>query len=261
MNFANKSFSALRDQFDQVIDQVRTEGFLQAIQGYSRQFSRKQKTLIIVFVFVVFGLIWLSPAPKDVRPVNVHARSLSVAWVLPRSTFGCVALVPKSFRALPKFACNRSFASVHLLELSGLRPETTYTIMMLSGLRPLLWGNPKVTTTQVRDEMPGMPKPGYGSVVFKDEKIEGALVLVYTNTPQAQYAVAALTNSQGNYAVDLANLSQDGSNYIIDALTTSNQSARLEADVRTSTPFPPLHLNDQIVPWWENIVLRIKGAF
>lgn len=260
MIFANKNFSAFNDSLDQAIKRARTGKIQKDIALYIKQLSRKQKALITAFVFVVFGLILVSPAPKDVRPVNVHARSISVAWVLPRPTFGCVLLVPKSLNSLPKLACNRLFTSVHLQELSNLRPQTTYKIMLLSGLRPLLWGNPSVTTTQVREEMPDMPKPGYGSVVFKDEKIEGALVLVYTNTPQAQYAVAALTNSQGNYAVDLANLSRDGNSYVLDSFVNVNRFARLEADIRLSTPFPPLLLHDQVVPWGENLWLRFKGA-
>lgn len=260
MNLANINFSAFRGTIDQAIERAKSGEIQEAFHSHISQLSRKQKALITTLVFVVFGLILVSPAPKNVRPVNVHARSISVAWVLPRPTFGCVALIPKSFNARPKIACNRSFVSAHLTELSHLRPQTTYRIMLLSGLRPLLWGNPSVTTTQVREEMPDMPKPGYGSVVFKDEKIEGALVLVYTNTPQAQYAVAALTNSQGNYAVDLANLSRDGNSYVLDSFVNVNRFARLEADIRLSTPFPPLLLHDQVVPWGENLWLRFKGA-
>lgn len=260
MHFANINISAFENSLDQAIRHAKKAKIQKDIASYIKQLSRKQKTLIAVFIFMVFGLILISPAPKDVRPVNVHARSVSIAWVLPRPTFGCVVLVPKSFNALPKFACDRSFDSVHLQELSNLRPETTYKIILLSGLRPLLWGNPSVTSTPVQDEMPDMPKPGYGSIVFKDEKIEGALVLVYTNTPAAQYAVAALTNVQGNYAVDLANLSQEGSNYILTSFLSANRSARIEADIRMSTPFPPILLHDQVVPWWENIWLRVRGA-
>lgn len=260
MNFANKSFSALRDQFDQVIDQVRTEGFLQAIQGYSRQFSRKQKAFIVIFAMGLVALIFLSPAPKDVRPVNVHARSLSVAWVLPRPTVGCVMLVPTSFSSLPKVACNRALNSVHLQALAGLEPETSYRIWVWSGLRPVLWGNPRVTTTEVREEMPDMPKPGYGSVVFENQKTPGALVLVYANTSEPQYAVAAITNSQGNYAVDLANLKYSSNSFIIDGYLRANRLGRLEADIRFSTPFPPLMLHDQLVPWWGNLWLKFKGA-
>lgn len=260
MNLVNKNFSAFKDTIDQAIRRARIGKIQEDIALYIKQLCRKQKTLILSFLWMFLIVFALSPAPKDVRPVNVHARSLSVAWVLPRPTFGCVVLLPKSFNAIPKLGCNRSLSSVHLQELSNLRPETTYKIMLLSGLRPLLWGNPNVTTTQVQDKMPEMPKPGYGSVLFQEEKIEGALVLVYTNTPQAQYAVAALTNAQGNYAVDLANLSQDGSSYILNSYASANRSARLEADIRLSTPFPPLLLHDQVVPWWENLLLRIKGA-
>lgn len=260
MIFANKNFSAFNDSLDQAIKRARTGKIQKDIALYIKQLSRKQKALITAFVFVVFGLILVSPAPKDVRPVNVHARSISVAWVLPRPTFGCVLLVPKSLNSLPKLACNRLFTSVHLQELSNLRPQTTYKIMLLSGLRPLLWGNPTVTTTPIQEDMPEMPQPGYGSVVFENEKSAGALVLAYTNTPQAQYAVAALTNAQGNYAVDLANLSRDGSSYILTGFLHANRSGRLEADVRMSAPFPPLLLHDQVVPWWENIWLELKGA-
>jgi hypothetical protein len=260
MNFANKYFSALRSQFDQVIDQARTDGLLQVIRGYSSKCSRKQKALIVVFTIGLLVLILLSPAPKDVRPVNVHARSLSVAWVLPRPTFGCVVLVPTSFSSLPKVACNRALTSVHLQELSGLEPETSYRIWVWSGLRPIVWGNPRVTTTAVREEMPNMPKPGYGSVVYDNLKTPGALVLVYANTPESQYAVAAITNDQGNYAVDLANLKHASNSFFVDGFLRANRLGRLEADIRFSTPFPPLLLNDQLVPWWENLWLKFKGA-
>jgi hypothetical protein len=260
MQLVNKNISTFRSGFDQVIGEMQRANMAQLLRAYSNQFNRKQKALIVVLALVLIAGFYLSPTPKDVRPVNVHARSLSVAWVLPRPTFGCVMLWPKPLASLPKVGCNHSLTTVHLQELTNLEPETAYRIMLWTGLRPILWGNPSVTTTRVRTEMPDMPRPGYGSVVFNGEKIADALVLVYANTPAAQYAVAAITNDQGNYAVDLANLQHTSNSFIVDGYVSANRRARLEADIRFSTPFPPVLLHDQVVPWWENLWLKLKGA-
>ncbi len=260
MQFANKSFSAFRDRIDQAIEDVKQVGLKPLFASYIQLLSRKQKALILVLLVLFSSVILLSPVPKDVRPVNVHARSVSVAWILPRASWGCALLLPTSLNTLPRIGCEGSIAAVHLQELTNLKPETSYRIVLISGLMPAIWTSPHVTTTAIREEMPDMPKPAYGSVLFDQEKVAGALVLVYANTSQPQYAVAALTNAQGNFAVDLANVSEAGNSYVLDAFASDHRSARLEADIRLSTPFPPLLLHDQIVSWWENLWLRLKGA-
>lgn len=260
MQVANTSFSAVMHTINQTINAVKKAGVKQAFVSYTKRFSRKQKALILACTLLFGGAIFLSPAPKDVRPVNVHARSISVAWILSRPTWGCALVLPKATFAMPRMGCDDSITAVHLQELTNLEPETSYRIAVISGFVPAIWISPSVTTPAIRDEMPGMPKPGYGSVMFEQEKVAGALVLVYANTSEPQYAVAALTNTQGNYAIDLANVTRSGSSYMLDAFASANRNSRLEADIRLSTPFPPLHLHDQIAPWWENLWMQFKGA-
>lgn len=198
--------------------------------------------LFVGVALLLLGSWWISPKMELVRGANVVARSMSVAWVSNRPGWGCIMLTPIG-KGRIHGSCDWQRGSVHLVTFEGLTAQTTYRVWGLSGIRPVWQDVPQVTTAKVREEQPPFPKPGYGSVVDSENRRQpGSLVLVYTMTNLSQYPVAVLVNAQGNYAVPLANLARDGDSFLLQAYASAHLMAKLEADVRFSTPFPPLRL-------------------
>lgn len=195
---------------------------------------------------VVFG--WaMSPRPTDLRVANVTARSLSVGWATEVPSRGCIVVVGQKewWRVLTQ--CAREKAGAHLVTFEGLTQEQVYRVGYVSGLRFQFWQMPKVLTAQIREEQPPLPQPAYGSVVDElDDPLPNTLIYLYSISSAARAPLAAMTNEQGNYGLDLANLlaqtslqTQPGT-FVVEVIHESGERARFEGDIRMTQPLPTI---------------------
>ncbi|RMH11073.1 MAG: hypothetical protein D6698_16965 [Gammaproteobacteria bacterium] len=199
----------------------------------------------ILGVLLTAAWFW-SPEPKDVRAANVFARSFSVGWVTDKPGDACVvAFADLSLSSLRDFdvVCAGDKSLSQLVNFTDMKPETTYNLLVVDGIRFRLKALPRVTTLAIDEENPLPPNPAYGMVYDVNKKrAGGALVYVYTVTGRPQYPIGVLANEQGNYALDLSNLMIDGNSYVLVARKGADQSAKIETDVRRTTPLPPIWL-------------------
>ncbi len=204
------------------------------------------KGILLSSAIVFSGLvIWwiLTPVPEMVRAGNVAARSFSVGWVTEKPARGCAIafLSVKHFRR----ACIEGVKrTTHLVAIDGLRPETNYRLFLIDGLRVTIKNLPAIATKKISDSRPVLPRPGYGQVADdKFQPVPGALVYIYVNSKRQVEPLLALTNSEGNYAVDLANFPAEEQSYTIEVTAAAKWRAKMEADIRTSSPFPTVYLD------------------
>lgn len=130
------------------------------------------------------------------------------------------------------------------MTIEGLKPETNYRVILIDGLWVSFRNLPVVATKKIADSQPVLPRPGYGQVADSQfQPVPGALVYVYVNSKQQVMPLLALTNYEGNYAVDLSNFSSGNESYTIEVTASSRWRAKMETDIRTSSPFPTVYLD------------------
>jgi len=125
-----------------------------------------------------------------------------------------------------------------MVDLSGLKPATTYYLIFQQGLRLDFEFMPPLTTPAVAVSPPGLPIPAYGSVRFNDgTPAVDAVVYLYRYSKTDHFPLAAIPNQDGNYAFDIANLPLSGESLILEVRNGLGQT-RVETDLRTHSPFP-----------------------
>jgi len=201
--------------------------------------------LLVITALVVLGVLWwrLGPRPTHVRVVNVGARSFDVGWAGQKPAKGCVIAVQTGQIFRMTKVCAGRKTSAHLVRVDGLEPETRYRILLFVGARIVVRDLPIVTTAEVREEQPPLPQPGYGMVVDgNDQPLANTLIYLFTIAGGERYPAGAMTNSQGNYALDLAIVKEAGGTFVIDAVRDSVRWNRIETDIRISSPFPTIKI-------------------
>lgn len=193
---------------------------------------------------------WRTPAPELARIANQSARSFSVTWVYRRPAAGCAAAYAGIKDMVVK--CSKNKSRLHLVELSGLKPETKYSVFIFNGLRPIRVRTlfySRVSTLSVQDALPKLPQPGYGSAVDGGGRpIAEALVLVHRHVSDRFYfPAAAFTNEEGNYSVDLSNLEQTTQpftvgSYLVEVVDQTGKTTRQVFDREFHSPFPPIKI-------------------
>ncbi len=211
------------------------------------------KGILLSSAIVFSGVViwWLrTPVPEMVRAANQSAYAFSVSWIYPRPAGGCVA----AYAGIKNMAvkCSKDRSRLHLIEVSGLNPETGYSVFIWNGLKVIRVQTPfyrQVSTLSVRDALPKLPQPGYGSVVDASGRpISGALVFVYRHVSDRFYfPAAAVTNESGNYSVDLSNLEQMNQpftvgSYLIEAVDRTGKTTKQIFDREFHSPFPPIKI-------------------
>lgn len=133
------------------------------------------------------------------------------------------------------------------MTFEGLAEEQVYRVGYVSGLRWQFWQMPRVVTAKIREEQPPLPQPAYGSVVDAvGDPLPNTLIYLYSISPAARAPLAAMTNEQGNYGVDLANLSAQAGQltpagtFVVEVIHGSGERARFEGDIRMINPLPTI---------------------
>lgn len=192
-------------------------------------------TALVVFLWVV------SPRPTDLRVANVTARSISVGWATESPSRGCIVLIPKPqwWRVLVR--CAGEKAGAHLLAFDGLEEENLYRVGYLSGLRWQFWGMPTVRLAKIREEPPPLPQPAYGKVENQfGDPLPNTLIYLYSLDSKARAPLAAMTNEQGNYGLDLANSLAPAGTFVVEVIHGASERARFEGDIRMIQPLPTI---------------------
>lgn len=204
------------------------------------------KGILLGLTIVLIALViwWIrTPIPEMVRAGNVAARSFSAGWVTEKPARGCAAAVA-SWRDWRRACVEGAKRTTHLVTIDGLRPETNYKLFLIDGLRVTIRNLPAIATKKISDTQPVLPRPGYGQVADRQfQPVPGALVYVYANSKRQTAPLLALTNFEGNWAVDLANFPAEEQSYTIEVTAGVKWRAKMETDIRTSSPFPTIYLD------------------
>lgn len=201
--------------------------------------------------FLALIIWWIrTPVPEMARVANQSAHGFFVSWVYERPAAGCVAAYAGIKDMVVK--CGKNKLRLHFVEVSGLNPETNYSVFILTGLKVVRVQTPfyrQVSTLAVGDAFPKLPQPGYGSVVDGNGRpIPEALVLVYRHVSDRFYfPAAAFTNEEGNYAVDLSNLEPTNQpftvgSYLVEAVDQTGKTTKQIFDREFHSPFPPIKI-------------------
>ena len=209
--------------------------------------------IVIIFLLTVsFGYA----GPEYKKIANFSPRSMSVTWVTAGLSGGCIIAVPKPLSKIELAYAWGSYRKsyrgsgivkecgpgnklrAHMVDLSGLKPATTYYLIFQQGLRLDFEFMPPLTTPAVAVSPPGLPVPAYGSVRLNDgTPAVDAVVYLYRYSKTDHFPLAAIPNQDGNYAFDITNLPLSGESLILEVRNGLGQT-RVETDLRTHSPFP-----------------------
>ena len=216
--------------------------------------------LAVILLMAVIFLLALSfryAGPADKRVANFSARSMSVTWMTDKLSGGCVIAVEKPLNKIELVKAWLSFGRnyrgsgivkecgpekhrAHMVDLSGLKQETAYYLILQQGLRLDFEFMPPFTTPAISAAAPGLPIPAYGSVKSNNgTPVVDAVVYLYRYSKTDHFPLAAIPNQDGNYAFDIANLPLTGESLILEVKNGLSQT-RVETDLRTHSPFPTL---------------------
>lgn len=204
-------------------------------------------TALVVFLWAV------TPRPTDLRVANVTARSFSVGWATEIPSRGCIVVASQNEWWRWFIQCSREKSGAHLVTFEGLAEERMYRVWYWSGLRWQFWRMPVVKTAGIREDQPSLPQPAYGSVRDEfDDPLLNTLIYLYSLSSSNRAPLAAMTNEQGNYGLDLANLlaqrSQPGlpaqaGTFVVEVIHGSGERARFEGDIRMINPLPTITID------------------
>ena len=206
---------------------------------------RKRINLIRFLVLVILVCLgwwgYQTPQPESVRPANVGVQSFSVGWFTSKSTKGCVWAIPSLMVTEWRRVCEQDERKTHLVELDEMQSETSYRLVVVDGLRFKFKGVLPVETRDFNDQEPPMPKPAYGAVRSKEGYlVPGALVYLYPRSEGFSYPVAAKTNIDGNYAVDLGLLTNLKELLIIEVVASAGIWNDMAATTKQTEPLPAI---------------------
>lgn len=213
-------------------------------------------SLLTAIIFLLV-LSFRYAGPADKRVVNFSPRSMSATWMTKTQSRGCVIAVERPLNKIELAKAWLSFGRnyrgsgivkecgpekrlAHMVDLTGLKPTTTYYLIFQQGLRLDFEFMPPFTTGAISAAAPGMPIPAYGSVRFgTGAPVVDAVVYLYRYSKTDHFPLAAVPNSDGNYAFDIANLPLSGESLILEVKNGLSRT-RVETDLRTHSPFPTL---------------------
>jgi len=184
----------------------------------------KRKLLVILLAVLAITLVvWLivnsNPKLERITVVNVGSQSFSVAWFSQNLSKACVLAVPENKRDQWFWQCEVEKKRTHLVSFEAVKPQSQYSLVLLSGFR--LWWQKisPVVTEAISNQAPVQPEPAYGSLVGEEGDLAaGALVLVYPESEEFHYPVAVVANLQGNYAVDLGSWPMEFERLIVEVI-------------------------------------------
>lgn len=190
----------------------------------------------IIFVGIVVIASLLSPRPLRLLSTNKGSQSLSVVFMTSEPVKSCVYIYEKKMFLKGKVVCGEK-TTIHLLTVDKLKPETSYRSIIKTGWKITAKNVPQITTNAMSETAPRLPEPAYGSV--RDEEnspISEALVVVFPDQDVSR-AVAAKTNIQGNFALDVSTFIENTNTLTVDIQTSSGLWANESFPKSIHTPF------------------------
>lgn len=200
---------------------------------------------LLILVGLGLGLWWLlTPRPVRVRSANVGTHSFSLGWFSKKPSKSCVVAV-KSFKYQDLvIKCEKHKSLTHLVEVKGVRPDSYYYLGLIDFPRLSVNKILPVTTTKISDQPPQLPEPAFGGVIDQNsEPVEGVLIYIEARLSEYSYPVAALTNREGNYAVDMGLNINKAEVFFLDAVSSGGIWAEKMVSKQFKTPIPTIIVN------------------
>ncbi|MBI4029456.1 MAG: fibronectin type III domain-containing protein [Candidatus Blackburnbacteria bacterium] len=207
---------------------------------------------ILIFVLLPFLVVAFEPTstPVNVLTSNVTDHQATVSWTTQKATKGTVTIGKVVYKDDgDKTLKRQGFYSTHHVTLSGLQPNKTYRYEIRQGRHKLKGG--VVRTAKTSETLPS-PNPVYGKVLTKDKKpIVGAIIYFrVANGDTKSSLLTTLTNSEGRWSLDLANLRNSDvsknlslSSSSIEEIVVeagSNGSGKATSTIDKDTPWPDI---------------------
>lgn len=177
--------------------------------------------LFLGFLIIHFFLSGSYSKPFDIVVSNISDHQLSISWITQQPTTGEIVISPDGkYPLFPELTQQvyKDDGDIHLptlgyylthqVTLTNLAPATKYYFRIYQGRKKVYAGSfmtaPTLSSIQ-------SPNPIYGRVVLANKKspVVGALVYLEvsaTDSAKKSTVLSALTNSQGRWSLDLANL-------------------------------------------------------
>ncbi len=176
---------------------------------------------LFYFIFLFFFIIEPNSEPKNVFISNVTEGQATVSYITDKPTKGTVFISAEGkFPFLPLFVnptkddgeknlSKSGFYRTHHITLTDLKSNTVYKYRIYQRLRTVYEGQFK--TKNIPTSI-SIPSPVYGKVLTAEKKpIAGAIVYLQLQNESSKSAfLSTLTNSEGGWTIDLANLSFEG---------------------------------------------------
>lgn len=176
--------------------------------------------ILLITPFLYYGLKLIEPSspPQNVFLSNIADHQVSVSWVTEKPSRGEIIISEDGkFPLLPFLASKiyhddgekvikkMNFYTTHLVTIEDLKPNKNYQFIIYQDWKKKYQGsfNTGITLSTITS-----PNPVYGRVFFSDQKpVVGALVyLRIINEASGSALLSTMTNSEGRWSLDLANL-------------------------------------------------------
>lgn len=174
-----------------------------------------------LFVGVVIYLTWLVEPKSQLKNIlisNITDRQATISWTTEVPTRGALMVSENSsFPILPAFAKDLKkddwdkdtqkvgYYNTHHITIGGLSPSKLYNFRIFQGQKKVFEGDFKTGATL---STIGRPNPVYGKIVGEDRKpiVKSLIYLQAVNEASVSALLSTVTNSEGGWSVDLANL-------------------------------------------------------
>lgn len=177
--------------------------------------KKRPKLLIVLSVLIIlipvisFFLEPTSP-PQNILISNITDHQATISWITEKPTKGKI-LLNKNFWLddWDKINKNEHLYTSHHVTVKNLEADKVYQFKIYQGLRGKVEG--KFKTTKSLDTL-SYPNSVYGKVILENEKpAVGVIVYLRLVTPTEKSAVlSTLTNKEGRWSLDLANIRSEG---------------------------------------------------
>lgn len=228
--------------------------------------------LLIFLLYYTLKLIEPSSPPQNVLVSNITDHQVTISWTTPKATKGTLIIsadgkfpllpnfVPKIYRDDGEKRLNKTnFYTTHYITIDNLSPNKSYQFIIYQGWKKKVQSS---FTTGSTLQSINAPIPVYGRVLASDKKpVIGALIYFHAINEASSSAQAissallsALTNSEGRWTIDLANLRTSGSKNsyltgkkiieeVIVVDTGVNNPVKAKTSTSSDNPWPDIILN------------------
>lgn len=163
---------------------------------------------LLVFGVLPFLIYLFEPSspPQNIFVSNVSDKQATISWTTNKPTKGAIKIGKMLYKDDgDKNLSRQGFYTTHHITLTDLKPDQNYQYEIKEGRHRAKNGN--FRTGQTLSSLQN-PNPVYGKAFTKDQKpLVGAIVYFRVKNGQDQSALlSTLTNLEGGWSIDLANL-------------------------------------------------------